>query len=130
MERNHFSVKIVMLSFLKNQDLEVHEGNKRFECDVCGSRFARNAHLKGHVQAVHEGAKPFNCEYCDVSFSQKPHLKVHIIAVHERKKPYKCDLCNTAFPCNAKLINHKKFMREKSRSNARIVNPVLNEALI
>ena len=64
-----------MLSFLKNQDLEVHEGNKRFECDVCGSRFARNAHLKGHVQAVHEGAKPFNCEYCDVSFSQKPTLE-------------------------------------------------------
>jgi KRAB domain-containing zinc finger protein len=47
----------------------VPEGEKTYECNVCGSRFARNAHLKGHIEAVHEGAKPFKCEFCDVSFS-------------------------------------------------------------
>ena len=59
---------------MKKHILEVHERKKTFECDVCGSRFARKDHLKGHIAAVHEGAKPFKCEFCDVSCSQKPQI--------------------------------------------------------
>lgn len=35
-----------------------------FECNVCGKKFTRKAHLKRHLR-IHDPEKPFKCPHCD-----------------------------------------------------------------
>ena len=60
----------------------IHEGLKKYECDLCGKGFSRFS-LKKHIEAVHGGLKNFQCNYCEKSFSQLGNLKRHIQSIHE-----------------------------------------------
>ena len=55
-----------------------------FSCDVCGTKFARQEHLKRHQQSLHSGARPFQCETCGKRFARRDNLKQHLGA-HERE---------------------------------------------
>ena len=45
------------------------------------------SNLNNHVETVHEGKKRFNCDICNAEFGQKSYLNIHVAAVHEGKKP-------------------------------------------
>ena len=43
--------------------------------------------MNNDVETVHEGKKRFNCDICNAEFGQKSYLNIHVAAVHEGKKP-------------------------------------------
>ena len=61
----------------------VHEGVKKYKCDICGKPFGRLNAMKVHVMTVHEGLKNFQCGSCDKAFGQHGDLKRHIKNIHE-----------------------------------------------
>ena len=53
----------------------VHEGEMRYQCDICEQRFAYASNLRKHKKTVHEGLKKFECEvqtYIDVCAFRNP----------------------------------------------------------
>lgn len=56
--------------------------NHRVQCSVCGNDFANNFTLKRHMQ-LHTGEKPFECTVCLKRFHQKSHMKEHMIVHHK-----------------------------------------------
>ena len=70
-----FSAKSSLREHINN----IHMKTKKFACPYpgCGSSFARQQHYHSHLN-VHEGNKPFQCAFCHVSFSGKQGLDRHI----------------------------------------------------
>ena len=42
--------------------------------------------MKGHIATVHEGNKKFKCNICNDNFGYKFVLNKHFVTVNERKK--------------------------------------------
>ncbi|KAA0203221.1 hypothetical protein HAZT_HAZT000639 [Hyalella azteca] len=57
------------------------EGPNSFPCPVCGRFFARQWHLKRHMN-IHLAVKPFNCPFCPHAANVKSNLQVHIKNMH------------------------------------------------
>ena len=96
---------------MRNHISEVHEKKKRFKCDHCDMKFARNSHLKNHIRHVHENKKPlrpYKCEICTKSYIGPRDLKLHVATVHEGKKPYSCKECDEKCASKPALSNHMK----------------------
>ena len=49
----------------------MHDGKKKFICDICNASFGRKSHLDQHVHDVHDKRKPFQCDICNAKFGQK-----------------------------------------------------------
>merc|ERR1719510_1254414 len=45
------------VGYLRRHIEAVHEGKKRFQCDICKKQFAEKTNLNRHVSSVHEGKK-------------------------------------------------------------------------
>ena len=52
--------------------------------------------VKWHITTVHEGNKKFECDICNSGFGKRVSFIIHVRMSHERKKPFKCD-CNSNF---------------------------------
>ena len=42
--------------------------------------------MKGHIAIIHEGKKKYQCDICNAEFKSKHGIKVHIVRIHEGKK--------------------------------------------
>ena len=60
---------------LKRHIDSVHEGEKLFQCNTCGSRLTQNTNLKVHIATVHDANESFQCTICDSFFAEKKHGK-------------------------------------------------------
>ena len=93
---------VEMESFLE-QGGNVDDLEKPHKCNLCDARYAKNFHLKRHIETVHEGLKPHICSICNKGFAELCNLKHHIATVHEGKRPHQCTICGKRFAKNNQL---------------------------
>ena len=53
----------------------VHEGRRKYECQICGDSFVQLVRLNTHIEIVHQGKKDHKCEICNKSFGRSDYLK-------------------------------------------------------
>ena len=59
----------------------VHEGKKKFICNICGNLFTVRQSVKQHIICVHQGRKDYVCPHCKKAVSSIKSLRDHIAAV-------------------------------------------------
>ena len=85
----------------------VHEGKKKFNCEICSTVFTIKQSAKQHILTVHEGRKDYVCPHCNKALTSKPSLRNHIAGVHEGRK-INCGLCDKTYAYQGELIDHRR----------------------
>ena len=57
-------------------------GERKYKCDHCSSKFKHKYAIIKHVRTVHENWRPYSCDKCDAKFKERCHLKYHLNNVH------------------------------------------------
>ncbi|XP_017781421.1 PREDICTED: protein suppressor of hairy wing-like isoform X2 [Nicrophorus vespilloides] len=86
----------------------VHEGAEPMNCpeDNCDKTFYRKEDLARHLN-LHSGEKPYECEHCKKRFAVKASLKLHALT-HRKEQPCSCDECGRAFIRQDCLMRHMR----------------------
>ncbi|CAL7951086.1 unnamed protein product [Xylocopa violacea] len=97
-------------SYRIEQDLarhirDVHEGLKKYACDICGRAFA-NKGAKDDHRRIHTGERPYACEHCPKMFRTLNSIYIHN-RVHTDYKPHKCSYCGKHFRSRQRLTHHE-----------------------
>ncbi|XP_076657633.1 uncharacterized protein LOC143361826 isoform X2 [Halictus rubicundus] len=97
-------------SYRIEQDLarhvrDVHEGLKKYACDICGRAFA-NKGAKDDHRRIHTGERPYACEHCPKMFRTLNSIYIHN-RVHTDYKPHKCSYCGKHFRSKQRLTHHE-----------------------
>lgn len=94
--------------FLKNHKRFKHEPPRYpCPVENCGQRFHMPSTLQIHDLKVHQGIKKFVCQLCAKAYTKKELLMVHISDIHFKNKVH-CFLCNSKFARIATLRQHAK----------------------
>jgi len=104
------TVKLSALS----QHLKSHE--KRFKCDHCDKRFAREKAFLAHKSNYHNeavkvdaGKKPLlTCSFCSIKFEAPVQLEKHLRS-HTKSKPFQCSSCSKSFVSKSNLSAHQRI---------------------
>ena len=87
--------------------LSIHKGNKRFQCNICDSKYTSKHGLLYHVTRVHDKIdKNFQCNICGKTFTSPNGLQYHLKSVHEGKKSFSCETCPKSFTSKQGLNYH------------------------
>ena len=81
---------------------------KNFVCPTCGNSYVSLGVLKIHVKTVHEGEKPWECSLCGKRFGQKISWSKHV-KTHTGEAAWTCPLCKKLMKNDASRYNHSKF---------------------
>ncbi|XP_078035978.1 uncharacterized protein LOC144469489 isoform X2 [Augochlora pura] len=97
-------------SYRIEQDLarhvrDVHEGLKKYACDICGRAFA-NKGAKDDHRRIHTGERPYACEHCPKMFRTLNSIYIHN-RIHTDFKPHKCSYCGKYFRSKQRLTHHE-----------------------
>jgi KRAB domain-containing zinc finger protein len=104
------------MSFAKQSHLKVHIDRKHElkyigVCRFCGKGCFSNAELQVH-ERTHTGEKTYICEQCGKSFYTKSSLQSHAV-VHIETANFECDTCKKKFKTNSALREHQKCHLER-----------------
>ena len=94
---------------MKNHIKVIHENQKPYECDTCGSCFTENSTLKSHNETVHlKKKKEYKCNHCIKIFSSQSGLNYHFGKLHLKStgSKNKCNNCNKTFSHKGNLKKH------------------------
>jgi hypothetical protein len=60
----------------------VHEGLKKFACDMCDKKYASKIDLKYHLKKIHGKVIMFDCTLCEEKFDQVDnHMKTFYFVI-------------------------------------------------
>lgn len=95
-----------------NRHLVSHTDKKRYQCELCDSRFQYPYLLSKHIKHVHQRVKyekkyNFKCELCPREFYSRQGLENHQYQ-HTRIKKFICDLCGSRQGTKGNLTDHIK----------------------
>lgn len=91
----------------------VHEGKRRFTCELCGLQFTSKVCLETHyvTHQYSDDPEPFKCELCPGrSFRMRRHIRDHMLNEHLKlpRRRYICDECGNSYPRPSKLKDHMR----------------------
>ena len=84
-------------------------GEKKFQCDECGSKLSTQISLNSHKRNEHSEA--LECEYCDKIFGSKKRLVKHLES-HLKNRDIPCTLCDKTFKVKQSLREHMNIHYE------------------
>ncbi|MBA4453109.1 MAG: C2H2-type zinc finger protein [Nitrosopumilaceae archaeon] len=59
---------------------------KKFQCDICSTKFSKQEQLMLHQQVVHYKDNPYDCKECGKNFSNMEDMRTHLQREHSYKK--------------------------------------------
>ena len=79
--------------------------------DSYSSKF--KSKILSHVKSVHQGIRKFNCELCSYSAKEKSKIAVHVKSVHQGVR-YPCEYeeCSYSSKSESALRSHVKYEHE------------------
>ncbi|CAL1277565.1 unnamed protein product [Larinioides sclopetarius] len=88
--------------------MQIHSGERRFQCTSCGRRFHRKDHLKNHLQ-VHNPNKIFhNCDLCQKAYRSLLSYRKHIALHAAESGDLVCKICGKMLPDKESILHHLK----------------------
>ena len=96
-----------------------HTDNRPFKCDQCNKTYKTNGHLKDHIEIQHMKIRRFECQICESKFGRRSTLIAHM-RTHTGEKDYKCPIegCEKRFAEKGNMSMHyKRHMRKLLRKN-------------
>ena len=97
------------------QGLE-YENSQLFNCTFpgCNKQFNKQTNLKSHIR-IHNTERSFMCNECGSAFRRSHDLKRHQRSLHSDVKPYGCHKCGKRFSRMVPLTNKDALKRHSSR---------------
>ena len=96
-----------------------HTDNRPFKCELCNKTYKTNGHLKDHIEIQHMKIRRFECQICQSKFGRRSTLIAHM-RTHTGEKDYKCPIegCEKRFAEKGNMSMHyKRHMRKLLRKN-------------
>ena len=106
--------KILKRTSIKTHMETVHEGVRRYFCELCGKSYTSITNLKDHKMTQHEKKWEYKCSKCEKSYNTKRTLKQHFDAIH-LKLNHQCTKCGKVFPYKGGLRKHDIVSHQKRK---------------
>ena len=98
---------------LKNHNDSIHKEERKFDCDICTSKFKREQLLITHIKLTHNPSKA-RCNICG-SEVKAVHMQSHLKRMHsDSNKVFKCTKCERIFNRQILLNRHMKLIHGNS----------------
>ena len=85
----------------RHHDIHLAKGEKKFQCDLCDSKFSTKGYLYGHKKS-HDN-QYFDCTLCGSTLKGKHKLKLHVKC---HQTAIKCSQCEKVFKLKGELNRH------------------------
>lgn len=103
----HLCGKVLMTKFTLNRHIELHDGIKRFSCDICGVKFTQKCLLTRHNRRKHDPNVKTEKIKCDLCKKLVKDIEKHMETHDFDKRKYFCDICGKNYSENNALTRHK-----------------------
>ena len=65
------------------KQVHILKGRKDHICSYCGKGFLEKQQMIRHSETVHEGIKKYTCDICPAAYGQGHELKKHKLKIHQ-----------------------------------------------
>ena len=96
--------------------LQVHTGERRYQCGVCEKWFSEPSSVKRHMY-IHTNEAPHACPTCGHRYSSPCYLREHMLS-HTGERPNKCPVCDKQYSRSGHLTRHLRQHTRCREQNA------------